>query len=332
MTSTYIDQRLITLSSDNAILNNGSFLSDVNFNFTGLLKDDPDVEEVQVSVQNAQIPYSFYNINIYNNILNLTVSGTPYSFTLTRGNYNSSTLISEIQTQLTNAGLNSITFLISAITGKIQIININLTAFSLDATGTINRVLGFDANTTYNGVGGYNIDAPYPLNLLGILKIKIASYELQTMNYDSGVGGNLNVLATIPIEAGAFGLILYDNIANTQSVLNNPSLDGFDLKLYGDDGNLINFNGIGWNITLLLAITRSRKEKSKTTFRDIVKPIMSLVNVLQEQVQQEQQPIEEATMEEQPIQETLGNSTDADLENTDETDLELLFYNQHKYL
>lgn len=342
MSNTYIDQRLITLNSDNATLNNGTFLSDVYFNFIGLLKDDPDVEEVQISVQNAQIPISFYNINIYNNVLELTHQFIPYTFTLTRGNYNSTTLIAEITSQFALQGLTTLQITISSITGKINITDIGLNPFTLEPTGTINKVLGFELNTTYNSVGN-TLDAPYPLNLLGLLKIKIASYELQTTNYDSGTSGNLNVLATIPIEAGSFGLILYDNIANTQSMLNNPTLDGFDLKLYGDDNNLINFNGVGWNITLLLAITRTRREKSKSTFRDIVKPINTLVNLLQQDIQQQQEesmpPSTEEIQVPSQIEEPLAETNPApDLanydnpENSDETDLELLFYNQHKYL
>lgn len=329
MSQTYIDQRQIILSSDHAILNNGTFLSDVNFTFIGLLQDDADIEEITVQVQNAQIPNSFYNINIYTNILNITYGGTPYSLTLTRGNYNSTTLINEIIAKLATVGITDITITISSITGVVTFTSVS--TLVIQPTGTVNKTLGFELGTTYTSIGGI-ITAPFPLNLLGILKLKIASYEIQTGNFDSSVDGTLNILATIPIEAGSFGLILYDNISNTQSMIRNPTLDGFDLKIYGDDNNLVNFNNVGWNITLLLSITRTRRVKSNTLFREIVKPINQIdPTFLDNELRN--------TTNEQPMEESLGSITQGTheapaepAEDLGDSSLDLLLYNQHTYL
>ena len=322
---TYIDQRIITLSSNNATQNNGSFLSDVYFNFKGLIKQDLDIREIQISVQNAQIPISFYNINVYNNILILDYNSITYTFTLTRGNYNSSNLITEIIAQFALQGITDIAIVISSITGVLTFTRGASLNFSILSTGTLNVVLGFLENTTYTSSLGV-LTPPFPLNLLGLLKLKLASFEIQTGNFDSSVASNLNILATIPIESGSFGLILYDNISNTQAIINNDTLDGFDLQIYGDDDNLVNFNGIGWNISLLLAITRVRKPESTTTFKDLIFPINQLINTLQEQ----RQPAvaEDLAQEENP--QTFTDQTQSDL--NDEDNLEVLFYNNRKYL
>jgi len=338
---TYIDQRIITLSSNNATQNNGSFLSDVYFNFKGLIKQDLDIREIQISVQNAQIPISFYNVNVYNNILILSYNSITYTFTLTRGNYNSTNLITEITAEFALQGITDITIVTSSITGVMTFTRALSLNFSILSTGTINVVLGFVENTTYTSVAGI-LTAPFPLNLLGLLKLKLASFEIQTANFDSSVQSNLNILATIPIESGSFGLILYDNISNTQAIINNPTLDGFDLQIYGDDDNLVNFNGIGWNISLLLAITRVRRQDSKTTFNDLIFPINQLIDT----IQQQQQPIDQTTIDQTTIDQTtidqnqqtindqnqqdFTNQTQADL--NDEDNLEVLFYNNHKYL
>lgn len=331
MSSTYIDQRLIILNSDHATQNNGTFLSDVNFRFIGLLQDDADVEEVTVQVQNAQIPISFYNINVYTNILNITYNATPYTLTLTRGNYNSTTLINEILAKLATNAITDITITTSSITGILTFTRAGGLNFTINSTGTINKVLGFELGTTYTSVGGI-LTAPFPLNLLGLLKLKIASYELQTGNFDSSVDGTLNILATIPIEAGSFGLILYDNISNTQSMIRNPTLDGFDLKIYGDDNNLVNFNNVGWNITLLLSITRTRREKSNTIFREIVKPINQIDPTFLDN------ELKNTTTPQDP-EESLGSITQGTheapsqpAEDLGDSSLELLLYNQHTYL
>jgi hypothetical protein len=331
MSSTYIDQRQIILNSDHATLNNGTFLSDVNFQFIGLLQDDADIEEITVQVQNAQIPISFYNINVYNNILNITYNATPYTLTLTRGNYNSTTLISEIIAKLALIAITDITIATSSTTGIITFTRAGGLNFTINSTGTLNKTLGFEIGITYTSVGGI-LSAPFPLNLLGLLKLKIASYELQTGNYDSSVDGTLNILATIPIEAGSFGLILYDNISNTQSLIRNPTLDGFDLKIYGDDNNLVNFNNVGWNITLLLSITRRRREKSNTIFREIVQPINQIdPTFLDNELKN--------TTNAEPISDNLGDipqqtheAVSQPAEDLGDSSLDLLLYNQHTYL
>jgi hypothetical protein len=327
MADVYVEQRIVILNSNNAVKNNGDYNSDVVFNFTGILTDEPDIKEVQVSVQNAQIPMSFYNINVYNNILRITYNSVNYTITLTRGNYNSNTLITEIVSQLAGQLITDITITISGVTGILKFVRAGSLNFTILSTGTINKTLGFEIGTNYTTTLGV-LSAPYPLNLLGILKLKITSLEISTYNFDSSVLGNLNVLATIPIEAGTFGLIQYDNFANIQSIIKNPSLDSFDLQIYGDDGNLVNFNGIGWNIVLMFAITRERKQKSATQFKDIVQPIMNMIE-LQNQILQNDNPQQASDIQQNQDTQPLGDNQP---ENTDETDLELLFYNNNSIL
>jgi len=317
---TYIDQRIITLSSNNATQNNGSFLSDVFFNFRGLVKEDDDNREVTISIQNAQIPISFYNINVYNNILVLDYNSTTYTFTLTQGNYNSLNLITEIIAKFALQGIIDITIVTSAITGCMTFTRALALDFTILSTGTINTVIGFDPTT--NSISSLGVlTAPFPLNLLGLLKLKLASFELQTQNYDSSVQSNLNILATMPIDSGPFGVVLYNNISNITSIINNKSLDGFDLQIFGDDGRLVDFNNTHWNITLILAITRLRHQDSKTSFRDLIFPINQLIQTIQQQEQQTQETQNQDLQQEKP---------NGELE--DEDNLEVLFYNNRKYI
>lgn len=315
---TYIDQRIITLSSNNATQNNGTFLSDVFFNFRGLVKEDDDNREVTISIQNAQIPISFYNINVYNNILVLDYDSVTYTFTLTQGNYNSLNLITEIIAKFALQGIIDITIVTSAITGCMTFTRALSLDFTILSTGTINTVIGFDPTTNSTSSLGV-LTAPFPLNLLGLLKLKLASFELQTQNYDSSVQSNLNILATMPIDSGPFGVVLYNNISNITSIINNKSLDGFDLQIFGDDGRLVDFNNTHWNITLILAITRVRHQDSKTSFRDLIFPINQLIQTIQQEQTQETQN--------QDLEEEKPNG-----ELEDDDNLEVLFYNNRKYI
>lgn len=310
MSSTYDETILINLNSINAIQNNGSYLSDVYFNFKNILKDIDNILEIQVAISNAQIPYSFYNINVYNNILNGTYNSIPFTLTLTRGNYNATNLISEITTRFLNIGITTI-ITISNITGLLQISVSSGTLQILSLGSTIYKVLGLVSGTNYTAP----FSAPFPLNLLGTLRLRICSYELVTYNLDSTNLTSLNCLATIPIESPTFGIILYDNISNIKTRLNNPQLDGFDILILDDDNNPINFNNQPWCLSLTITMTKERIVKDKTNFYDYIKEFQILNNTpenYQEQLNN--------TSDNQQLNDVTGNITD-------DTSLDLLLYN-----
>jgi hypothetical protein len=329
MSNTYDETILINLNSKDAIKNNGSFLSDVYFNFKNIIKDMDDVLEIQVTVSNAQIPYSFYNVNVYNNVLAGTYNATPFTLTLTRGNYNATNLISEIQTQFTNAGITGTTITISNITGTLQITVSSGTLILTSNGSTIYKVLGLENGIDYTAP----FTAPYPLNLLGTLRLRICSYELITYNLDSTNMTSLNVLATVPIEAPTFGVILYDNITNIKTRLNNNQLDGFDILILDDDNNPINFNNVNWCCSVLIVLTKERKDKNKNDFFDYVK----ILGAIQNQQDNQAEPDVQAEPEQQAERpEGVGDFIDApeqqvepDIQGniTDDNSLDLLLYN-----
>lgn len=318
---TFTETKIINLNSKNSIKNNSTFLSDVSFTFSGLLKDEEDIIERYISIQNAQIPFSFYNINIYNNILVIQIISTLYTLTLTRGNYNATSLITEIETQLTANSITDLTLSISSTTGLLTFTK-TTGSFSLISSGsTIYEVLGFVVGTNYTSTS-QKLTAPYPLNLLGTLRLRICSYELSTNNIDFG-------LITLPIETGNFGLIQYTNITNIKATLNNTSLDGFDISIIDDDNNYINFNNINWTMTFVLTLVRKRQNISTTKFNEIIKQNQEIpIEESQEPQQTEQIPNEEIPVEEIPVEEE-QNNIENQFEPPITDDLDLLLYNTH---
>ena len=71
-------------------LNSSNADSIVNNSYTFILPnlEIADGNYIYLSVQYASIPYSFYNINSTNNLLNYTLNSVSYSITITSGNYN----------------------------------------------------------------------------------------------------------------------------------------------------------------------------------------------------------------------------------------------------
>ena len=98
--------KVITLSSTHCERLNGEFLSNVKFNFPHVLSDHNHIHYNTVSIQSAEIPHSFYNVDQNHNIvqyrINYTLNtfGNPTDFTMTipEGQYNANTFISTFQT------------------------------------------------------------------------------------------------------------------------------------------------------------------------------------------------------------------------------------------
>jgi hypothetical protein len=179
--------------------------------------------------------------------------GAPFSLTLTRGNYNSNTLITEILAQLSLAGVTTISIALNTTTGSFSFTTTATSIEFYSSGSTILRVLGFDPSTNYVSVAKV-LTAPFPLNLLNTLKIRIASYALSTNTLDSATRGSLNILTAFPVNAEGYGLNLYENTTGYRTELQVKDLNGFDIQILDDDGNLINFNNVYWTITMILEI------------------------------------------------------------------------------
>lgn len=285
--SNVIEEQLITLSttSNICIFNNGTFKSDVEFDFKTVLKDEKDILKASVSIISAQIPVSYYNVNIYNNILKVEDNSVIYSITLTVGNYTSTTLQTLLSTLFIAQGLNDYLFAYSTATGKLTITNISpFTILHTDSTclgvlgfeNTSNTLSSLDAITGLETVIG-----DYPLNLLGTLRVRVLSTKLQTFNLDSSISGGVSLLASIPVEAPPYSVILYDNFTKASSELKSLKINAIDIQLVDDLGNLLQLNNIDWSLTLAIYIERKRTDRSTTDFNDIVvKPIVNqLVNL-----------------------------------------------------
>lgn len=293
--TTRIDSRLISLNSADAYLkNNSTFLSDVIFRLPGLLKKESDIKHVQYQIVDGQIPVSFYNVNYTNNVLNYQIASVNYSITATPGNYSFTSLATNL---IANFLTNGHTFTIT-INKQTGIITFSTTATNftfLLAGSSIFSILGLMATTNSTS---FNLTCVYPFNLLGITKIKIVSQFFNSYNIDSANNGLSNNLALIPVDQPSFGLIVYENKSNSKYTLRTDTLDEIDLQLLDQNNNLINFNNIDWQLTILLEITRVIEEQSQTEMADILKEQNKILGDL---INQQNEPDVEQPEVEQPI-------------------------------
>ena len=261
-----IENKLIILNSSYATQLNGTKKSNVIFNFTGILRDEEDIVASNICIMNAQIPVSFYTINANNNIIGTNIGNVTIPIGIYNFNSLAPVVVSAFLTQISVG----ITLTISKFTGLIT--------FTYVGPGIANtyynfnnsyKIFGFLPNVNYPYVGSYVV-SPFPLNLLGVKKINIRSPELQISSFSS-ISNNLSItLATLPVDVPAFSMISYIN----QTDLNKTNLrikliDQISISLTDEDNTLLDFNGLDWNITLVLENVRLIADKAPS-FRELM--------------------------------------------------------------
>lgn len=260
----YLDNHIITINSTDGTQLNGTLKSDMNFAFTGLLKDDVNIVRTYVTVLNAQIPVSFYVIDVTNNLLKIYDGTTLFDITIPIGNYNSGTLNTALNSAMATAGI-LLTVSINTINGVLIFTNTSLLlTYRINANrfgSTLATILGVgevSAFSTPSSSGGL----PYPLNLLGKSKLLINSANLNNVAYTSFGLGFTTTIATIPVNVPPYSLIQYACAVEQQkNVLTNRVLDNIDIQILDTDNRFINFNNVNWSITLVLSIERMDANK-----------------------------------------------------------------------
>lgn len=289
-TKTRVDSKLVNINSANAFVkNNGTYNSDVLFKFPGLIKPEQHITSIQFQLVDAQIPVSFYNINYTNNTLNYQISSVNYSITASVGNYNFNTLATELISKFLANG-HVFTIAINKQNGIITLAT-PATNFILQVSSMFSVLGLFLSNHTSSS---FSQSADYPLNLLGITKIKIQSTNLNTYNVDSSANGFSNNIGLIPVDQPSFGLIIYENKSSSKFVLRDNRVDEIDIQLVDQNNSLINFNNIDWNLTILIETSYELESLSQIQMTDILKQQNKLLADL---TQSEEPP----PVQEQPI-------------------------------
>ena len=287
----YTENKLITLNSKYGIQQNGTFKSNVLFNFKNLLSDEEHILKSYITVLNAQIPVSFYVITSSNNKLVLE-TGVTTTITITNGNYSANTLIIELQTKFLTAGITFTSIQFNKVNGIISFISNGFTNYYFTSDSTLLNVLGttssiISVSTVYT--------CPYPLNLLGVQKLSIKSERLAIHSVSSIDFSFSNTLVTIPCDVPPYSLISYTSQSEqNKNLLNVRNINEIDIQIFDENNNFIDFNNLDWTITLTISSELSTNEQ-KYYLNDILQN-----NNLSLKNQNEQLPPEEPQVEEIP--------------------------------
>lgn len=269
----YEDSRLYSFNVKNAAIQyNGTFNSNVLFQIAGFVKRQTDVTAIYVSMESASIPSSWYIFNLTNNTLafSLSLAGgpfTPYSLTMPPGTYDAYTIQTLLNNQLIALSITAFTFIYNLQNNKFGILWANSTpasnVVSINSTLTtmqdlIGLVLPGPDSIIYDLL--QERDFTDQVNLSGVTTYFIQCAEIPVQNQSLQTNGA--IMGSIQNAAGLWGLTLWDNTSQLKFMVPaNIHIDQLTVRIYDQEGNLIDFNNQEWNMTMKVSYLRTTLPK-----------------------------------------------------------------------
>ena len=250
----------IHLNSKYASIKNNNSFSDCTFNLPNI--ELPMGHHIMLSIQNATIPYSFYNIDKTNNSIYLEFqrfdedlgedvwSGQVKNYEMAIGNYNAFQLASHL-TQI----LPTLTVTYNSITNKLRFATDTVNDFRFTLQSTASNILGMCNDIEYNRSFAKVMISPYVINLASKQCIYITT-NYHTGSIDNIVSNNYSILCCVPIPYQPYSLISNRNTGNFRVNLFSNLMSYITIRLVDDKNNLIDLNGQYFNLTLQIDVMK----------------------------------------------------------------------------
>lgn len=240
MANIIIDSHKFFLSPAGATIKRNQFFnSNLEFSIPNLYQSSDKVLYSTISCLHAELPYSFYVVNEYNNILSLSTGNIVIPF----GNYNANSFLKYLGTVLP-VGM---TIDFNTTNGKFTISYTS--SFSINASSTCSVLLGLEKGKTYNSVSN-KIEMPYLANFMGTKNIYVKIPTLILDNFNTLTKDRATLL-NVPVNVPPFGIIMYENSSGSSTIIKSIQIpDTLVVQLCDDENNLIDFNNSEFSITL----------------------------------------------------------------------------------
>ena len=222
--------------------------SNCNFYLDTIITPDRADLGMMVSVIDAEIPYSFYNITAKNNSLTLN----DIVLELTERNYNAYNIVDEF---------NSLFKSKPTLSNVVMSFDDNSNKFTITSPSEVTLV----STTMSEELGATNLPqttdsytSNQACNLSGTSSIYIRSDNMNVRNINS-FGKNNGVLSKVLVTSPPGNFIFYQPSTPQYFVLNNP-LSYINIQMLNDDNEFIDFDGLNWSLTLSIEFFRKRDD------------------------------------------------------------------------
>lgn len=220
-------------------------------------------EVAYVNVKQAVIPFSWYNVNETNNILDIKIANIrPYTIYIPFGNYNITQLIAYLHSQfLLFVGNDKyLTITYSTQTNKLKFTHTHHN-FLLESFSSCFELLGFNEKSEYNstniaGTNTHILNSVNGINLFVVRQVFIGSDNFILNNINASNPNDTNILASVSVTGNPNSIIIYENTTTRHLIHHLNNVTNLNIKLLDQDGDLLNLNGVNWSITIELIITK----------------------------------------------------------------------------
>ena len=207
---------------------------------------DPAIEEIHQVLLSGEIPYSFYNISP--SVQNDTVTyNNSQQLTLPPKNYDINELVRVINADATfpfNASYDKYTM-------KITLTNTSSSAVTLN-WGSSNsfKILGWTTETGDQTVAaGASVSSPNVVDLASIHSLFIKASSSSAMVFSTRAGYS-QTIQKVSVDVNSGNIIYLNQNDARQHTIINSSIEALDLKICDQNGNLIDFNDINYELSI----------------------------------------------------------------------------------
>ena len=281
-----VDTKVLYLStkSSSGILLNGEKKSYIQYNLGDYIdfENDLTIDYVSVSVPYAIITNSNYNINSYNDRLDVFYDNSYFSWYFTHGNYTYQSFITAFKTL---GGVHwNIT--LNSLTNKFTITNDTYT-FTILGTSTMDYIIGISGDELSSTASApYSMTCSRMCNFLPTPVFNVCCDSInngQVVSKSNSVSFS-NVLCAVPNVSKLNTQIVYQN-PQEEFVLRSSKQNTLTISILDDNGQFIDFNGIASFFSLKFRVHK-KIPKIQGNFYDFVGKASNIRNIIQNEEEQ----------------------------------------------
>lgn len=245
-----------------------------------IIETDPHIN-LLIGLTSFEMPYSFYNINQFNNTFEISSNGNTIVFTLVSKNYTAIQLASQITSELAVAS--RVTALGQTITCVFNeqetkfLFNssANSTQYEITTNTTMSKELGFNLPASSSQITGLLLSDNI-INLSGTPSIYLRLNNLGIRNRDSR-GKVDGTIQKINVNCNFGEFIFFEAFTDIYYPLTNRTINQLDISLTDSNNNELILNGAEFSATLTVHYQKIRKSEIPNEY------LLDIINKLEDE-------------------------------------------------
>ena len=226
-------------------------------------------ERFRIKLDSAEIPHSFYNVSKYVKNDQIFIDGVMVQL-IPGGNYS----VYDMIDYLTAISSFPYSATYDEVNSKITLTNTDSTTHIINFTGGLAKLLGYkeedrqiNANASLPSFNAVNFQSIHSL----FIHSSLASTNVITTETNSF----RSILGKIPVNRLPYEILSYEPSYSSFNIeLDDRSITTFNLEVRDQNSNLIQFNGLNFEVSLLLEVYKKEKVQIEPTRRIESSPIV----------------------------------------------------------